>query len=134
MARLIPLLFAGFLVVTAAVADDTPRVAADVVQNRQAAADAGLVLLDVRTPEEFAEGHVPGAINIPHDQVESRLAELAGAKDKDLVVYCRSGRRAELATDTLRKHGFTRVSHLDGDMNGWIAAGRPVEKATPAAH
>ena len=52
------------------------------------------VILDVRTPEEYAAGHVPGAINIPHDQVRARLAEIDSAKDQPIVVYCRSGRRA----------------------------------------
>ena len=132
MLRLLTALLASLLFTSAAVADDTPLIAADALLQRQAAADASLVVLDVRTPQEFAEGHVPGAINIPHDQVEARLAELAGARDKDLVVYCRSGKRAALAAETLRKHGFTRLQHLEGDMAGWAAANRPTEKAAAA--
>ncbi len=58
----------------------------------------------------------------------SRRGSLEGPKDKDVVVYCRSGKRAGLALETLSKHGFTRLSHLEGDMQGWLAAGRPVEK------
>ena len=85
-----------------------------------------LFLLDVRTPQEFAEGHVPGAVNIPHDQVASRLAEVP--KDKDVVLYCRSGRRAGLAADVLAANGYKRLSHLEGDMTAWAANGRPVEK------
>ena len=85
-----------------------------------------LFVLDVRTPEEYAEGHVPGAVNVPHDQLASRLAEVP--KDKDVVVYCRSGRRAALATDVLAANGYTRVSHLEGDIQAWLARGRPVEK------
>jgi hydroxyacylglutathione hydrolase len=85
-----------------------------------------LFVLDVRTPEEYAEGHVPGAVNVPHDQLASRLAEVP--KDKDVVVYCRSGRRSALATDVLAANGYTRVSHLEGDMQAWLARGRPVEK------
>jgi phage shock protein E len=101
---------------------------------RQAAHDSALVVLDVRTPAEFAAGHVPGAINVPHDQVEARLAELASLRDKDVVVYCGSGRRAALALEVLGRHGYAKLKHLDGDMQGWVAAGRPVEKApaTPA--
>lgn len=86
------------------------------------------VVLDVRAPEEFAEGHVPGAINVPHDQVESRLAELEGFRDREVVVYCRSGRRAGFAAEVLQRHGFGRLVHLQGDMPGWAAAGQPVEK------
>lgn len=83
-------------------------------------------VLDVRTPQEFAEGHVPGAVNVPYDQVASRLAEVP--KDKDIVLYCRSGRRAGLAADVLAAQGYTRLSHLEGDMPGWIEKGHPVEK------
>lgn len=85
-----------------------------------------LFLLDVRTPQEFAEGHVPGAVNVPHDQLASRLAGVP--KDKDVVIYCRSGRRSALAADVLHANGYSRLSHLDGDMLAWIAHGRPVRK------
>jgi phage shock protein E len=108
-------------------------IGADALLARQAARDPALVVLDVRTPEEFAAGHVPGAINVPHDQLPGRLGELAALRDKDLVVYCKSGRRAGLALEVLGQQGYTRLSHLDGDMQGWEAAGRPVEKAPAAA-
>jgi rhodanese-related sulfurtransferase len=85
-----------------------------------------LFLLDVRTPEEFAEGHVPGAVNISHDQLAARLAEVP--KDKDVVLYCRSGRRAGMAADVLRANGYTSLSHLEGDMQAWVANGRPIAK------
>lgn len=83
-------------------------------------------VLDVRTPAEYAEGHVPGAVNVPHDQLASRLAEVP--KDKDVVLYCRSGRRAALAADVLAAHGYTRLSHLEGDIQAWVEKGQPVEK------
>jgi phage shock protein E len=68
----------------------------------------GVAVLDVRTPLEFEAGHVPGALNIPFDQVAARTAEL-GAKDKPLLVYCRSGRRSGVAAAELIKQGFTAV-------------------------
>jgi phage shock protein E len=86
------------------------------------------VVLDVRAPGEFAEGHVPGAINVPHDQVEARLAELRQYRDREVVVYCRSGRRAGHAAEVLQRHGFTKLEHLAGDMPGWTAAGQPVAR------
>lgn len=107
------------------------RVAAEALEQRLG--DAQLVVLDVRSPEEFAAGHVPGAINVPHDQVGSRLAELAGAKYKDVVLYCRSGRRAQLAADVLAEAGFERLSLLEGDFPGWAAQGLPTEVQAPAA-
>ncbi len=84
------------------------------------------VFVDVRTPEEFASGRVPGAVNIPVKQLPSRLAELE--KDDRLVVYCERGPRAAAAVDTLVRAGYTHVSHLTGDMAGWRAAGLPIEK------
>ena len=83
-----------------------------------------LFVLDVRSPEEFREGHVPGAVNVPYDQITARIAEVP--KDKDVVLYCRSGRRAGIAADVLAANGYTRLSHLEGDMPAWIAQGRPV--------
>ena len=85
-----------------------------------------LFVLDVRTPQEYAAGHVPGAVNVPHDQLASRLAEVP--KDKDVVLYCKSGRRAGIAADVLAANGYTRLSHLEGDMPAWVAKGHAVEK------
>jgi len=84
-------------------------------------------VLDVRTPEEFEGGHVPGALNVPHDQIERRLAELEPYRDREVVLYCRSGRRAGVASETLAAAGFAHLLHLSGDMSGWRAEGRPVE-------
>jgi phage shock protein E len=89
------------------------------------------VVLDVRTPEEFAAGHVPGARNIPHDVLAERIAELADARGSEVVVYCRSGRRSQLAIETLTQRGFTRITHLSGDFLAWQAANQPI--ATPVA-
>ena len=116
--------------VATAPAATAPAVVAPISQEavleRQAKHDNSLFLLDVRTPQEFAEGHVPDAVNVPHDQLASRLAEVP--KDKDVVIYCRSGRRSALAADVLAANGYSRLSHLEGDMNAWVATGRPVEK------
>ncbi|MEO8062685.1 MAG: rhodanese-like domain-containing protein [Pseudomonadota bacterium] len=90
--------------------------------------DPDLVVLDVRTPAEFAAGHVPGARNLSHDLLSSKLAELGELRDKQVVLYCRSGRRSLLAEDTLRKAGFTKLLHLQGDYLAWEAEHRPIEK------
>ena len=87
------------------------------------------LILDVRSPEEYKEGHVPGAINIPHDQLGSRLAEIGSHKNKDVVLYCRSGKRTAIAADILQSEGFSKLQHLDGDMNGWLSNSKlPVAK------
>ena len=84
------------------------------------------LVLDVRTQEEYAAGHVPGAVLIPHDQIETRIAELG--EPRALVVYCKSGRRSGLAETVLKKHGFT-VQQLDGSWQAWQAAKLPEEVA-----
>jgi rhodanese-related sulfurtransferase len=101
------------------------------LQARMADADAPLVL-DVRTPEEYAAGHVPGAVNISHEQTADRLEELRPFQDREIVLYCKSGRRAGIAADTLAAAGFSRLRHLAGDMPGWSAAGFPVESGSDA--
>ena len=74
---------------------------------------AGALVVDVRTPEEFAARHFPGAVNIPFDQIGGRTGEL-GALDRPIVVYCRSGRRSGIAKRTLEKAGFTNVTNGGG--------------------
>jgi len=81
----------------------------------------GAVLLDVRTPEEFASGHADGAVNIPVEDLGSRLAELKGDEKKDIVVYCRSGHRAGIAKTLLESKGFTKV-HNVGGLSDWNSA------------
>jgi len=90
--------------------------------------DPSLLILDVRTPQEYAQGHVPKAKLIPHTELKSRLAEINDAKDKTVVVYCKSGYRAGIAQSILTEAGFTRVMHLDGDMSGWKSAKLPIER------
>jgi rhodanese-related sulfurtransferase len=110
----------------AASAERLPLVTQEALLERQARKDPQLFVLDVRTPQEYAAGHVPGAVNVPHDQVGTRLAEVP--RDKDVVIYCRSGRRTGLAAGVLGASGYTRLSHLEGDMNAWLDRNRPLEK------
>ena len=89
-------------------------------------ADAPLVL-DVRTTGEYQRGHVPGAVNIPYQQIGARLSELGEANGRDIVVYCEAGPRAQRAEGTLRAAGFERLYHLEGDMSAWRRSQLPVE-------
>ena len=93
---------------------------------RIAWADQSLIVLDVRTPEEYAAGHLPGAVNIPHSELAGRVAELSGARDRDIVVYCRTGARTGQALEVLEKAGFERLFHLKGDYTRWSEEKRPV--------
>lgn len=79
--------------------------------------EGGARLLDVRTPAEFASGHLPGALNVPVAELERRISEV-GAKDRPVVVYCRSGSRSRWATSLLKQAGFQAVHDL-GAMSRW---------------
>lgn len=86
--------------------------------------DSNVVILDVRTPSEFAEGHIDGAINI---DVESGTFESAIAgldKNATYAVYCRSGRRSAIATDAMASLGFAKLYNLDGGTGAWMSAGQ----------
>ena len=76
--------------------------------------ETGYVILDVRTEEEYAEGHVPGAILIPDYEIEARAEEELPDKDQMLLVYCRSGRRSKLAAETLIGLGYTNIYEFGG--------------------
>jgi phage shock protein E len=78
------------------------------------AAVAQPVILDVRTPEEYAEGHVAGTLHIPLDQLEARWQELAQYRDQPVIVYCRTGRRSAAAIDLLATKGFSRLENGGG--------------------
>ena len=86
------------------------------------------VVLDVRTSEEFAQGHIPGAININHGELPNRMAELPDAKSEEIVVYDDAGRgAARLAEETLHGNGYSNVLILTGHWQQWQAAGLPTE-------
>ena len=85
------------------------------------------VILDVRTPEEYKQSHVPGAINIPVQDLENRLEELTVPEGDFIAVYCERGVRADSAEDILYAAGFDSIFHLQGDMSEWRKQGLPTE-------
>jgi rhodanese-related sulfurtransferase len=74
----------------------------------KALAGSGAKVIDVRSPEEFASGHVPGAVNIPYEVIGKRLSEI-GPTTTPVVLYCRSGRRSGIAADVLGGAGYKKV-------------------------
>jgi rhodanese-related sulfurtransferase len=92
------------------------------------AGEEDVLVLDVRTEAEYQGGHVPGAVNIPHDQLASRIEEVRGVEADRIVVYCESGRRAAMAQETLRTAGVANIQHLEGDMPGWRDGNLPQVK------
>lgn len=128
MAALAGILILSLCGAGASVAGSLAETTREELQAQLAGAAAPLVL-DVRTPAEYAAGHIPGAVNIPHDRVAARLGELRPYREREIVLYCKSGRRAGIAADVLAQAGFSRLRHLAGDMPGWSAQGLPVEQS-----
>lgn len=83
------------------------------VEARDAVA-AGALLVDVRSAEEFATGHLPGAINIPHGEIVAGIAELDVSKDAPIVLYCRSGNRSGMAKTSLEGAGYSELLNAGG--------------------
>ena len=86
----------------------------------------GVYLLDVRDPDEYAAGHIPGITLIPMGEVASRLTELP--RDKEIIVTCRTGNRSSQIADLLREQGFTNVHNMTGGIVAWEEAGYAVEQ------
>lgn len=91
-------------------------------------AAGNITLLDVRTPEEYKQGHIPGAINLPVDQVHTEHPMIASFdKAEPLYFVCAVGGRSAKAADRMASAGFRTVS-VDGGTNGWVEQGLPVEQ------
>jgi len=108
-----------------AFAGQTPKISQQDLITALENSSSATIILDVRTKKEFDHGHIAGAINLSHNEIEDKIAQLTQYKDKKVVVHCRSGRRAGVAEAILVKHGFSQVLHLTGDMNGWVEAKLP---------
>ena len=76
--------------------------------------EEGYIILDVRTQEEYNEGHIPGAIVIPHEEIADKAEEVLTDKDQLILVYCRSGRRSKLAVEALAELGYTNIKEFGG--------------------
>lgn len=86
------------------------------------------LVLDVREPDEFAQGHLQGARNVPLSQLSARLKELEKFRDKPVLVVCERGRRANAAAKLLKAQSFTTLNVLKGGMQAWIEAKMPSSK------
>ena len=76
--------------------------------------EEGYIILDVRTQEEYDEGHIPGAIVISHEEITEKAEEVLTDKDQLILVYCRSGRRSKLAAEALVELGYTNIKEFGG--------------------
>lgn len=91
------------------------------------------LIIDVREPDEFAAGHIPGAINIPRGMIDAQIWNHVGAPDKadkqrPIVLQCQSGRRASLAAQSLEQLGFAHTTAVMMNLDDWQKAGHPFVK------
>ena len=77
------------------------------------------IIIDTRTRDEYSSGHIDTALNLPHDELERRLGEIPGNKSSEIVVYCRSGKRARVAENILVEKGYKNVKDLAGHWQDW---------------
>ncbi|HXV15286.1 MAG TPA: rhodanese-like domain-containing protein [Gemmatimonadaceae bacterium] len=96
--------------------------AADAVANP----DPSVVYFDCREPNEYALGHIPGAVFIPRGNLETKV-EAAIPRDKKILIYCATGNRSALAADTMQQMGYTDVASMADGFRGWVDAGGDVE-------
>lgn len=98
-------------------------------QAEQAVRDAD-VLLDVREADEYAAGHLPGALHVSRGLLEFKLSstEALGARDLKVVLYCKTSGRAALAAAAMAEMGYLNVRSIAGGFDAWAAAGKPVAK------
>ena len=127
--RLIAALVAAIMLLAACGGDTAvfEMTAAGDAQELLAEQPPGLVVLDVRTPDEFAEGHIADATNIDFYEPDFAASLDALDKEKPYFVYCRSGNRSESAVAIMEDLGFNEVYELDGGIISWVEAGNPVE-------
>lgn len=104
---------------------EAPGIAPSELSARRVSGTAPVVI-DVRTAEEYATGHIPGALNIPFDQVAQRITEIEAPHG--VALYCMVGPRARKGEAALLDAGYTSVLHLEGGLAAWQAAGLPVER------
>ena len=102
-----------------------PAISPHALQALMAAPDRPLIV-DVRTPPEYSAGHVPGAINIAYDRIDDLWPARHVPSDREVVLYCGTGRRAGIAQRSLEALGYTHTRLLDGSFKAWTAAHLPV--------
>ena len=120
----------GALVATATFAqgpDSTKVVSISAVElHERRESEAAPVVIDVRTPDEYASGHIPGAVNVPFDQVAQRIAEIDAPHG--VALYCMVGPRARKGESALLAAGYEKIFHLEGGLAAWQAADLPIER------
>ena len=117
MKKLIPILLSALMLTGCAGAGNQPNSYRQISMDEAVAMmeqECGYIILDVRTPEEFAEKHIPNAINVPNETIGADEISQLPDKDQLIMVYCRSGRRSKEAAGKLTKLGYTNIVEFGG--------------------
>ena len=112
------------------VATAKSRISEVPITEAEAAIRAADVLIDVREADEFAAGHLPGAIHASRGMLEFKLSgnPALAARDIQVVLYCKTSGRAALAAAAMQEMGYLNVKSIAGGFDAWVAAGKPVHK------
>ncbi|WIY06605.1 rhodanese-like domain-containing protein [Amycolatopsis mongoliensis] len=89
------------------------------------------LVVDVRTPAEFGTAHIPGAVNLPVDQVDTHLRRIVADAGGRMILVCQGGSRAERCQRVLAAAGLADTTVLEGGMNAWAASGAPITRGVP---
>jgi rhodanese-related sulfurtransferase len=116
----------GFLALVNDAKTRVRQITIDEYQKRVAAGEK-LILVDTREDNEWARGHLPGAVHLSKGIIERDIESAIPDKDAPIVAYCGGGFRSALVADNLQKMGYTNVISLDGGFRGWTGKGLPVE-------
>lgn len=125
-------LFAVAMLFTAACYGATTETGDTIIPEILVAIEQQALIVDVRTPEEFSDGHYPGAINIPHESILDGLNQLGVTPGTLVILYCRSGNRSGQAEQALREKGFTEARNAGGLEALLSATAQQVSRLTSA--
>lgn len=95
--------------------------------NQRKSAGEKFVLVDVREDNEWAKGHIPGAVHMGRGVIERDIETAIPDTSTKMILYCGGGFRSALVADNLQKMGYTNVESMDGGWKGWVSAGLPTE-------
>lgn len=124
------LMIAGLVLSCSAMVEEQGYRNIDAAQAAELIKQEQVLILDVRTPEEYREGHIKGSVLIPVQELEREYTRISDFLQKPVLVYCRSGNRSVTASNILMSKGFHHLYHIKGGIKDWIRHQLPVEKSS----